>query len=109
MRYADLVLIETIDIRDQVLDLLTVMAGEGVESISVELLVKELESQELDVDKNALFDLLGTLAIVRNVKNNVVYFNADSDQSHYQELKVDPEKQNKTIDKLARKKIKKEI
>tara|TARA_B100000809_G_C15040244_1_gene495284 strand:- start:664 stop:990 length:327 start_codon:yes stop_codon:yes gene_type:complete len=108
MRYADLVT-ENLDIKDAVLDLLTAMAGEGVESVSIDSLVKELSAQEVDVDAHALFDLLGTLAIVRNVKDNVVYFNADSDQSHYQELKVDPEKQDKTIDKLARKKIKKEI
>lgn len=108
MRYADLVK-EDLDIQDKVLDLLTAMAGEGVESVSLDALVKELEVQEIDVDAHALFDLLGNLAIVQNVKDNIVYFNADSDQSHYQELKVDPEKQDKTIDKLARKKIKKEI
>jgi hypothetical protein len=108
MRYADLVT-EDLDIKDIVLDLLTAMAGEGVESMSLDSLVKELAAQGIDVDAHALFDLLGNLAIVQNVKDNVVYFNADSDQSHYQELKVDPEKQDKTIDKLARKKIKKEI
>ena len=83
MRYADLVT-ENLDIKDAVIDLLTAMAGEGVESMSLDSLVKELSAQGIDVDAHALYDLLDHIAIVRNIKDNIVYFNADSDQSHYQ-------------------------
>ena len=46
--------------------------------------------------------------IVDNIKDDVVYFNSNSEQSGYTN-QVDPEKQDKTIDRMARKQTKKEL
>lgn len=105
MRYSDLIM-ENTTVQDAALDLLTVMAGEGVSSVSLDVISKELASQSIDVDNTALFDVLDNLAIVKNIKDNVVFFNTDSDASRGDE-EPDPEKQDKTIDKLARKQTKK--
>lgn len=108
MRYLDLIA-ENSDLQDAVLDLLTVMAGEGINSIPIQVLVNELAKQGIDVDENSLFDVADNLAIVRNIKDDVVFFNTDSDASAGDPEQPDPEKQDKQIDKLARKQVKKEL
>ena len=108
MRFSDLIA-ENSDLQDAVLDLLTVMAGEGINSIPIPVLVKELAKQGIDVDDNSLFDVAQNLAIVRNIKDDVLFFNTDSDASAGDPEQPDPEKQDKQIDKLARKQVKKEL
>lgn len=93
---------------DIVLDLLTTMAGEGLDSAPLSMLVDALSKQGVDIDATALFDVLENLAIVDNIKDDVVYFNTDSKASHYGS-KPDPEKQDKQVSKLAKKQIDKEI
>ena len=109
MRYTDLVgiLKEADDINQAVLDVLTKIAGEGVGTANFGLIQQELSAQGYDVDDNALFDILNNLAIVRNIENDVVHFNTDSDQSKGQSQENDPEKDKKQVDKLARKQVKK--
>ena len=89
------------------LDVLTTIAGEGVGTANFGLIQQELSAQGYDVDDNALFDILNNLAIVRNIENDVVHFNTDSDQSKGQSQENDPEKDKKQVDKLARKQVKK--
>ena len=84
------------------------MAGEGINSIPPSL-VKELAKQGIDVDENSLFDVADNLAIVRNIKDDVIFFNTDSDASAGDPEQQDPEQQDKKIDKLARKQVKKEL
>lgn len=108
MRFADLVT-ENTELQDAVIDLLAVMAGEGVNSIPLAVLVKELGKQGLDVDEPSLFDIADNLAIVRNIKDGVVFFNTDSDASQGGEQAPDPEQQDKKIDNMARKQVKKEL
>lgn len=93
---------------DAVLDLLTAMAGEGLDSAPLDTLADELSKQGIDIDTTALFDVLENLAIVDNIKDDIVYFNTDSKASHYGS-KPDPEKQDKQVSKLAKKQIDKEI
>jgi hypothetical protein len=109
MRYTDLVgiLKEADDINQAVLDVLTTIAGEGVGTANFGLIQQELSAQGYDVDDNALFDILNNLAIVRNIENDVVHFNTDSDQSKGQSRETDPEKDKKHVSKLARKQVKK--
>ena len=57
MRLADLIR-ENATSKDAVLDLLTAMAGEGLDSIPLETLSDELSHQGIDLDENALFDYL---------------------------------------------------
>jgi hypothetical protein len=107
MRFADLIR-ENSTIHDSILDLLTAMSGEGLDSVPLSALVAELNNQGIDIDEPGLFDNLSNLAIVRNIKDGIVYFNSDSDQSHYSNL-PDPKKQEKQVSKLARKQVDKEI
>lgn len=94
--------------KDAVLDLLTIMAGEGLDSIPLSVLSGELAKNDIDVDNNALFDLLGSLAIVRNIKDGVAFFNTDSDQSHNTDL-PDPKASKDQVSKLAKKQVDKEM
>tara|TARA_R110001592_G_scaffold308029_2_gene581976 strand:- start:3327 stop:3659 length:333 start_codon:yes stop_codon:yes gene_type:complete len=104
MRLADLIR-ENATSKDAVLDLLTAMAGEGLDSIPLETLSDELSHQGIDLDENALFDLLGSLAIVRNIKDGVAFFNTDSDQSHNATDLPDPGVQKNQVKKLAKKQV----
>jgi aryl carrier-like protein len=108
MRFKDLVT-ENSELEDAVIDLLAVMAGEGVDSVPIASLVKELSNQGIDVDEDALFDVAQNLAIVRNIKDEVIFFNTDSDASRGDPSQPDPEKQDKKIDGMARKQVKKEL
>lgn len=111
MRYNDLTYSvfyeDTPDIKSQVLDILSIMAGEGVDSVNMSVLIKSLTSVGISVDNHALFDILDNLAIVRNIKDDVVFFNTDSEASQGLDKEPDGEKQDRQIDKLARKQVKK--
>jgi hypothetical protein len=98
MRYADL-------IKAQIIDMLAILTGEGLDTVSIEALQKELSSQNIDVDSATLIDIVTNLPIVNNVENNVVHFNRIEDPN----AEVSPEQQDKKIDNLARKQVKKEI
>jgi len=97
------------DPTQSVIDILTTMSGEGIDSISFNAIMSELSSEGYDIDDGSLFDLLDKLAIVRNIKDKVVFFNSDSDQSHSDYDKPDPEKDNKVVSKMAQKQVKKEL
>ena len=84
------------------------MSSEGVESIPLDSLVKELVSMGVDVDDESLFDEITNLKIVNNIKDGIVYFNTASlDASNLN--KIDPEKANKKIKSMAKKQVKKEL
>jgi hypothetical protein len=106
MRYADLFEISVVD--SKVIDLLSILSSEGVESIPLDALVKELVSMGVDVDDESLFDEISNLDIVNNIKDGIVYFNTSSlDASNLN--KIDPEKANKKIKSMAKKQVKKEL
>lgn len=96
-------------IKDAVLDILSVFAGEGLDSVNIDMVKRSLSNTGVDADEHALFDILDNLAIVRNIKDGVVFFNTDSDQSQGLDQVPDAEKQEKTVDKLARKQVSKEL
>lgn len=106
MRFRD-ILAEDNLARDAVVDIIAMIAGEGADSISFEVVQQELSAQGIDVDRAALFDLATTLPVVNNIKDDVIYFNTDSDQSQYGG--EDPEKDDKVVDKMARQQVSKEI
>ena len=68
-----------------------------------------MAKQGIDVDENSLFDVADNLAIVRNIKDDVISPITDSDALSEILNKPDPEQQDKKIDKLARKQVKKEL
>jgi len=96
------------DVTSQVIDFMTIMNAEDVSTISLDTLLAGLQNQGITVDKATLFDILDNLAIVKNIKDDVVYFNSNSDDSMYGQ-QHDPEKDDKVVDKLARQKMSKEL
>ena len=73
MRYADLFEFSGID--SKVIDLLSVLSSEGVESIPLASLVDELRAMGVDVDEESLFDEITNISIINNIKDGVVYEN----------------------------------
>tara|TARA_B110001454_G_scaffold72784_1_gene70531 strand:+ start:765 stop:1091 length:327 start_codon:yes stop_codon:yes gene_type:complete len=106
MRYADLFEISVVD--SKVIDLLSILSSEGVESIPLDSLVKELTSMGVDVDDESLFDEISSLDIVNNIKDGIVYFNTSSLGATNMN-KIDPEKNKKRIKTMAKKQVKKEL
>lgn len=101
MRYADL-------IRGEVIDLITVLDAEGINTVPMEVLQDELSKIDINVDSASLMPVLDKLRIVDNIKDGVVYFNSDENHGEYNS-QPDPEKQDKKIDSMARKQVNKEI
>jgi hypothetical protein len=100
MRYAEL-------IKSQVIDLLVALDAEGISTVPVATLQRELNSRGLDVDEPGLLDILDGIVIVKNVDSDIIYFNSDP---HNKDVEPDQaEKQDKKIDKLARKQVNKEL
>jgi hypothetical protein len=94
MRYADLFEITQVD--SKIIDLLSILSSEGVESIPLDAIVTELLATGVDVDEQSLFDEMQDLPIVNNIKDGIVYFNTSSmDASNLN--KVDPEKSKSKV------------
>ena len=104
MRYTDLFEISQVDTK--IIDLLSILSSEGVESIPLEAIVVELVASGLDADEQSLFDELQDLPIVNNIKDGIVYFNTSS-MSASNLNKVDPEKSKKKVSAMAKKQVKK--
>ena len=104
MRYTDLFEISQVD--SKIIDLLSILSSEGVESIPLEAIVVELVASGLDVDEQSLFDELQDLPIVNNIKDGIVYFHTSS-MSASNLNKVDPEKSKKRVSAMAKKQVKK--
>jgi hypothetical protein len=101
MRYTDL-------IKSQMIDLLTALDAEGISTVPVATLQRELNTRGLDVDEAGIQDILDGIGIVGNVSDEgIVYFNSDPG---HKDIEADrAEKQDKDIDRLARKQVKKEL
>lgn len=109
MKYSDIIVVENShrEIVATITDLLTVMAGEGLDSANFDMLKATLRNQGIEINSDMLFDVLDNLAIVRNISDNVVFFHTDSGQRG--EDLPDPKKDEKKVEKLARKQVKKEL
>ena len=104
MRYTDLFEISQVD--SKIIDLLSILSSEGVESIPLEAIVVELVASGVDVDEQSLFDEMQDLPIVNNIKDGIVYFNTTS-MAASNLNKVDPEKSKKKVSAMAKKQVKK--
>ena len=90
------------------IDLLTALDAEGISTVPVATLQRELTTRGLDVDEAGILDILGSIGIVDNVSDEgIVYFNSDPG---HKDIEADrAEKQDNDIDRLARKQVKKEL
>ena len=91
-------------IRHTLIDLLSVMTAEGATSLSLNTIEQTLDAQGMHIDEQELRELLDSIPVVNTVKDDVVFFNNDGDVDA-----PDPEKQDKTVAKLAKKKVDKEM
>lgn len=107
MRISDIIN-EASTVEQSILDYLSILAGEGLKSISISTLIAELATNDIDVDEGMLFDILNNLAIVNNIKDDVVFFSTDSGGAQV-DAGEGPAKAEKTIDRMARKQTKKEL
>jgi len=102
MRYTDLFEISQVD--SKIIDLLSILSSEGVESIPLEAIVVELVAMGTDVDEQSLFDEMQDLPIVNNIKDGIVYFNTAS-MGASNLNKVDPEASTKKVKAMAKKQV----
>ena len=83
MRFSDFIVEENVAIQ-AILDIVTIMAGEDGHSLPIHAIQQELSAQGIDIDTNALIDIVQTLPIVTNVEAgnpkdySIVFFNSDS-------------------------------
>jgi hypothetical protein len=97
MRYNEL-------IRHTLIDMLSVMTAEGATSLSLNTIEQTLDAQGMHIDEQELRELLDSIPVVNTVKDDVVFFNKEGEIDA-----PDPEQQDKTVAKLAKKKVDKEM
>lgn len=108
MRFSD-ILVEFDNVQDSILDIISLMTGEDTHSLPIEAIQQELISQGIEISDNSLFDVLTTLAIVDNIKDGIVYFNAHS-AAHAVGNSSDVEEPDEDhVSKMAKKQIDKDL
>lgn len=108
MRFSDIVLEED-NVTPAVIDLLAILAGEDTRSVPLEVVRDELIAQDIDIDDAALYDLLVPLDIVSKIEDDIVFFNTDSSNFSIGSEEKSREEQKDTVDRMARKKVDKEL
>ena len=105
MRFSEIVVEDTSDIKSIVIDIISVAAAEGMSSLSLDTLAKSLAEMGNEIDHSLLFDILDSIPIVDNIKDDVIFFGRDGKSSS----EPSREQQDNRIDKMARKQVKKDI
>ena len=105
MRFSEIVVEDTSDIKSIIIDIISVEAAEGMSSLSLDTLAKSLAEMGNEIDHSLLFDILDSIPIVDNIKDDVIFFGRDGKSSS----EPSREQQDNRIDKMARKQVKKDI
>jgi hypothetical protein len=105
MRFSEIVVEDTSDIKSIIIDIISVAAAEGMSSLSLDTLAKSLAEMGNEIDHSLLFDILDSISIVDNIKDDVIFFGRDGKSSSAPSR----EQQDNRIDKMARKQVKKDI
>jgi|TARA_B110000977_G_scaffold165757_1_gene213207 hypothetical protein len=105
MRFSEIVVEDTSDIKSIIIDIISVAAAEGMSSLSLDTLAKSLAEMGNEIDHSLLFDILDSIPIVDNIKDDVIFFGRDGKSSS----EPSREQQDNRIDKMARKQVKKDI
>lgn len=108
MRFSD-ILVEFDNVQDSILDIISLMTGEDTHSLPLEAIQQELFSQGIEISDNSLFDVLTTLAIVDNIKDDIVYFNAHSNAHSVGNSTDAKEPDEDHVSKMAKKQIDKDL
>lgn len=107
MRFNEIVtLLEQMDPRQAAMDIMLAVAGEGLDSVSLEQMVAELGAMGIQANRETLYDMLVPLDMVDRIEDDVIYFYTTSPESRGSQEK---EKDDQTVSNMAKKKIDKEI
>jgi hypothetical protein len=104
MRFSEIVE-DTSDVRSIIIDIISVASAEGMTSLSIDTLQKSLAEMGSELGHSILFDLLDSIPIVDNIKDDVIFFGRDDKSSS----EPTSDQQDNRIDKMARKQVKKDI
>jgi len=105
MRFSEIVVEDTSDVKSIIIDIISVAAAEGMSSLSIDTLAKSLANMGNEIDHSVLFDVLDSIPIIDNIKDDVVFFGRDGKTSS----EPSKDQQDNHIDKMARKQVKKDI
>lgn len=116
MRFSDFI-VEADETIQAITDIVTIMAGEEGHSLPIRAIQQELSVQGIEIDTNALIDIVQTLPIVTNIEaadpkeHSIVFFNPDSPM-HDPGSSAEPgdgEASRDKVSDMAKKQIDKEI
>jgi hypothetical protein len=104
MRFSEIVE-DTSDIKSVIIDIISIASAEGMSSLSIDTIQKSLSEMGNDIDNSVLFDVLDSIPVIDNIKDDVVFFGRDGKYSS----EPSKDQQDNHIDKMARKQVKKDI
>jgi len=104
MRFSEIVE-DTSDIKSVIIDIISVASAEGMSSLSIETIQKSLSNMGNDIDHSVLFDVLDSIPVVDNIKDDVIFFGRDDNSAS----EPSKDQQDNHVDKMARKQVKKDI
>ena len=107
MRYKQLLEGYEEDLRSAIVNILTAINAEGIDTIDTDQLIIDLQAQGFSVDKNSIFKTLELLPIVANATSQTINIRSNDDtRASDAETKS---KEASKIDKLAQKHAKKDL
>ena len=62
----------TQELQDEIVNLLTAISAEGLETIDTDQLILDLQQQGFSINKNSLFTILNSLPIVANANDETI-------------------------------------
>ena len=104
MRFSEIVE-DTSDITSIIIDIISMAAAEGMSSLSIDTIQRSLSEMGNDIDHSMLFDVLDSIPVIDNIKDDVIFFGRDDSTSS----EPSKDQQDNRIDKMARKQVKKDI
>jgi len=107
MRYKQLIESYEDELRSAIVNILTAINAEGIDTIDTDQLIIDLQAQGFSVDKNSIFKTLELLPIVANATSQTINIRSnDVTRATDAETK---DKEGKKIDALAQKHAKKDL
>jgi hypothetical protein len=105
MRFSEIVE-DTSDITSVIIDIISMAAAEGMSSLSIDTIQRSLSEMGNDIDNSMLFDVLDSIPVIDNIKDDVIFFGRDGNTASDEPSK---DQQDNRIDAMARKQVNKDI
>jgi len=107
MRYKQLFEDYEEELRSAIVNILTAINAEGIDTIDTDQLIIDLQAQGFSVDKNSIFKTLELLPIVANATSQTINIRSN-DVTRASDAETKSREANK-IDKMAQKHAKKDL